>query len=86
MYKVTFLLYQLLIFLNLFIVHLFRQRLQKRKFLPVGGSRLFLFQPSQWIGNNQLFKVGLILHYLQFFKLYIKVRLSHGACIIKMGL
>ena len=27
-----------------------------------------------------------ILHYLQYFKLYIKVRVPRGACIIKMWL
>ena len=37
-YKVTFLLYQQLIFLNLFIIYLFRQRDCKEKFLPAGGS------------------------------------------------
>ena len=59
-YKVTFLLYQLLIFLNLFIVHLFRQRdCKKKKFLSAGGTWLFFISPGQWIGNEQLFKVGL---------------------------
>ena len=56
-YKVTFLLYQLLIFLNLFIVHLFRQRDCKKKFVLTGGLWLFFVSPGRWIGNKQLFKV-----------------------------
>ena len=59
-YKVTFLMCQLLIFLNLFIVHLFRQRdCKKKKLLSVGSAWLFFISPGQWIGNKQLFKVGL---------------------------
>ena len=58
-YKVTFLLYQLLIFVILFIIWLFRQRnCKKKKFLPAGSLWLFCISPSQWIGNEQLFKVG----------------------------
>ena len=60
--KVTFLLYQLVIFLDIFITYLFlkTKRLQKKKkFLPAGGSWLFFISPSRWIGNKQLFKVGL---------------------------
>ena len=59
-YKVTFLLYQQLIFLNLFIIYLFRQRDCKEKFLPAGGSWLFFISPDWQIGNEQLFKVGLM--------------------------
>ena len=58
-YKVKFLLDWLLIFLNLCVVFLFRQRDWKKKFLPVGGSWLFFVSPSWWIGNEQLFNVGL---------------------------
>ena len=58
-YKVTFLLYQLLIFLNLFIVNLFRQRDCKKKSSYPRAARLFFISPGQWIGNEQLFKVGL---------------------------
>ena len=50
-HQVTFLLYQLLIVLNLFIVYRFRQR---------GSFWLFFISPGQWIKNKQLFKVGLI--------------------------
>ena len=57
--KVTFLLYHLLIFLNRFIIYLFRQRDCKKTFLHAGGSWLFFTSPAQWIGNEQLFKVGL---------------------------
>ena len=59
MYKVTFLLYQLLIFLNLFIVYFFRQKDPKKRFLRAGGSWLFFISPGRWIVNEQLFKVGL---------------------------
>ena len=56
--KVTFLLYQLLIFLNIFIVYFFqKKRLQKKPFLPAGSSWLFFISPNRWIGNEQLFKV-----------------------------
>ena len=55
-YKVTFLLYQVLIFLNHFVIYLFRQK-RLQKFLPVGSLWLFFSSHSQWIG--QLFKVGL---------------------------
>ena len=59
-YKVTFLLYQLLIFLNCFVIYLFFDKeIAKKKFLPAGGSWLFFISPGQWIGNEQLFKVGL---------------------------
>ena len=58
-YKAVLLLYQLLIFLNFFLVYLFRQRGCKKKFLPVGCLPLFFISPSRWIGNKQLFKVGL---------------------------
>ena len=57
--KVTFLLYRLLIFLNRFVIYLFRQRDCKKKFLRVGGSWLFFISPARWIENEQLFKVGL---------------------------
>ena len=58
-YKVKFLLYQLLIFLNVFIIYLFRQRdCKKKRFLLTGGSWLFFISPGQWIGNEQLLKVG----------------------------
>ena len=35
------------------------KRLQKKKILFAGGSWLFFVPPSRWIGNEQLFKVGL---------------------------
>ena len=57
-YKVTFLLYQLLFFLNLFVVNLFRQRDCKKK-VSTGSSWLFFISPGRWIGNEQHFKVGL---------------------------
>ena len=57
-YKVTFLLYQLLIFVILFIIYLFRQRNCKKKFLPAGSSWLFFISPSRWIGHEQLFKAS----------------------------
>ena len=51
------LLYQLLIFLNLLIVYLFRQRdWKKNTFLPTVSSWLFFISSGQWIGNEQLFK------------------------------
>ena len=33
--------------------------LDKKKFLPTGGLWLFFISPGWWIGNEQLFKVGL---------------------------
>ena len=63
-YKVTFLLYQVLIFLNLFVAYLFRQRDCKKKKVSAGGSWLFFISPGRWIGNEQLFKVGLALQNL----------------------
>ena len=54
-YKVTFSLYQLL----MFVIYLFRQRDRKKKFLPTGGSWLFFISPSWWIWNEIL---GLILN------------------------
>ena len=53
--KVTFLLYQLLVFLNRFAIYLFRQRDCKEKFLLAGGSWLLFISPGRWIGNKQLF-------------------------------
>ena len=63
--KVTFLLYQLLlIFLNHFIVYLFRQTdCQKKSFHLQAARDYFLFHSrlsGPWIGNKQLFKVGLM--------------------------
>ena len=46
MCKVIFILYRLLIFLNLFIIYLFRQR--------DCVSWLFFISPNRWIGNEQL--------------------------------
>ena len=35
-------------------------------FLPAGGSGLFFISPGWWIGNKQLFKVGLIFTIFSF--------------------
>ena len=35
-------------------------------FLQAGGSGLFFISPSWWIGNKQLFKVGLIFTIFSF--------------------
>ena len=35
------------------------KEIEKKKFFYVGGSWLFFVSPGQWIGNKQLFKVGL---------------------------
>ena len=59
MCKVTFLLHQLLIFLNLFIVYLFTQRDCQKSFYPRAALDYFFISPGWWIGNEQLFKVGL---------------------------
>ena len=51
-YKVTFLLYQLLIFLNLFVEYLFRHRLQKkRNFYPWQLMTIFYF--TRPVGRKQ---------------------------------
>ena len=34
------------------------KQIAKKKFLPTGGPWLFLISHGQWIGNEQLFKVG----------------------------
>ena len=63
-YKVTFLLYQLLIFLNLFIIYLSRQRDWKKKSSTCWRLvTFFFFLPGRWIANKQLFKVGLSTEY-----------------------
>ena len=57
--KGTFLLYQLPIFLNILSYIFLDKVIAKKKFLSVGGSWLFFISPGWWIGNEQLFKVGL---------------------------
>ena len=59
MYKVTFLLYHQLLFLNLFVIYLFRQRLPKTK---VSNCRrlVTIFYFTCLVDRiKQLFKVGL---------------------------
>ena len=64
-YKLTFLLYQLLIVLNRFVIYLFldKEIAKKKKFITAGGSWLFFISLGWWIGNEQLFNVGLINFY-----------------------
>ena len=46
---------------KLFLSYIFLDKeIAKKKVQPAGGSGLFFVSPSQWIGNKQLFKVGLI--------------------------
>ena len=62
--------YQLLIFLNLFIVYLFKQR-DCQKNLYQRAAHGFFISPGRWIGNKQLFKIGLKIPVFRFFeKLY----------------
>ena len=42
-------------------MYLFRQRYCKKKFLPKGSSWLFFNSLCRWRGNEQLFKVGLVV-------------------------
>ena len=35
------------------------KEIRKKKVLPAGSSWLFFISPGRWIGNEQLFKVGL---------------------------
>ena len=60
-YKVTFLLYQLLIFLKNFAVYLFGPKDCKEKSFYQARD-YFLILSGRWIGNEQLFKVGLTKH------------------------
>ena len=73
---VTFLLYRLLIFLNRFVIYLFRQRDCKKKFLPMGGSWLFFISPVRWLENEQLRK--------QLRKLKYKIPINTRATILVM--
>ena len=58
-YKVKFLQYQLLIFLNLFVIYLFRQKDCEKKVSTRGGSWLFFVSTVRLTGNKQLFQVDL---------------------------
>ena len=88
-YKVTFLLYQLLIFLNVFIVYIFRQRDCKKKgFYPQVACDFFI-SPSWWIGNEQLFQVGptlrWFLHFIIFFRVGWSILFDNGSAFCDSG-
>ena len=42
----------------------------KKKFLPDGGSWQFFISSGRWIGNEQLFKIGLIKYHQEFCSLH----------------
>ena len=53
-----FIIWAAYLFKSFYHISFWIKRLQK-KFLPMGGSWLFFISPGQWIGNKQLFEVGL---------------------------
>ena len=58
-YKVTFLLYQLFIFLNRFVIYIFLDKeIVKKKFLPVGGLQLFSFHPAGEEETNNFLRLA----------------------------
>ena len=56
-YKVTFLLYQLLVFLNLFVAYLFRQRDCKISFYRRSACDYFLFHPAGGQETNNFLRL-----------------------------
>ena len=57
-YKVTFLLYQVLIFLNRFVIYLFRQKRSEQKKVSTCGQIVIIFYFT-WPVDRTTFKVGL---------------------------
>ena len=42
------------------------KEIAKKNFYPAGGSWIFFISPGRWIGNEQLFNVGLIYFIVTF--------------------